>query len=486
MPLAAPTDLHWSTLLPALILTGGALVLLFTAMSGRVSRAIPPSVALITLAAAAFGVFRTWRTADATLSFGGMMTGDSLSLFGTILFIAAAALTVMHSTGDRGSRRVESDYYSLILFATAGMAFMAGSTDLVTFLLSLELLSIAFYVLMGLESLRPGATEAAVKYFLLGAFASAFAIYGTALLYGATGTTSLARLAAVLPAEVAGRNLLALAGLAMLTVGLGFKISMVPFHAWTPDVYQGASTPIAGFLSTGSKAAVLVVMIRVFGESFHGMRVSWVDLIAVLGLITMALGNITALRQLDVKRMLAFSSIAHVGYLLAGIAAAGADGASGVLFYLVGYTAMNLTAFGVVLWLERERSKPITVSEFSGLAGRSPMLAAGMAIALFSLAGVPPTVGFVGKFYLFRAAVRADLTWLAVAGVLNSVISLYYYLRIVVHMYMKPDEAKDAAPARGPLGSRLALALSTILILVLGIFPNSVLRLAQAAAAFLG
>jgi NADH-quinone oxidoreductase subunit N len=373
------------------------------------------------------------------------------------------------------------EYYVLVLFAALGMMLMASALDLLIVFLGLELMSLSLYVLAGFFRTRATGNEAAMKYFLLGAFASGFFLYGIALLYGATRTTNLRGLAAVLASPGAAGEPLVLAGLALLLVGFAFKTSAVPFHQWAPDVYEGAPTAVAALIATGSKAAAIAALLRVL-MAMRGLQPDWTLLFWLVAGLTMTVGNLIALAQRNLKRMLAYSSIAHVGYMLVGITAGPALAGPAVLYYLVVYSFATIGAFGVILLLERDGAEAVDLTWYGGLAARHPVLALVLTVCLLSLIGMPPTAGFVGKFYLFSAAVRGGYIWLALLAVLNSVAAAYYYLRLIVYMYMRDPEAEPLRAALTPAAG-LALAVIVWVTLQLGILPGPVLAAAQRAVA---
>ncbi len=376
---------------------------------------------------------------------------------------------------------VESgEYYALVLFSTSGMLLLTSASDLIVVFLAIELMSLSLYVLSGLFKRRRQAGEASMKYFLLGAFASAFLLYGIALLYGATGTTSIDRIAAA--AAAAPHDTLLIAGLGLLLVGFGFKISSAPFHMWAPDVYEGAPTSVTALIATGSKAAVFAVLVRLLLSGVRAVQADWTAVLWVLAALTMTLGNVVAIAQSNLKRMLAYSSIAHVGYMLVGLAAGGAAGAGAVLFYLLAYTFTTAGTFGVITVCVRAGEEAVDVRDYAGLGRRHPVLAFALALLLLSLVGIPPLAGFVGKFYLFGAAVRAGFVWLAVLGVLNSAIAAYYYLRVIVTMYMQEPDEQSASVAPSFAGG-LALTIAVIGVVLLGLMPAPFVDLAQVAVA---
>ncbi len=470
--------------LPQIVLVSAATVVLIIGLFERFRKGIP-YLSLLLLAVS--GLVVASRLGHDPIAFSDvspMMVMDDFSLVATLVFIAGAMLTVLISISYAEARSIDrGEYYALLIFAVSGMSMMAASIDLFSFFLGLEVLSISLYVLIGFEQSEAGSNEGALKYFLLGAFASGFILYGIALLYGASGSTEYDAIARTLAGERSDAvSLLLLGGLGLLLVGIGFKISMVPFHSWTPDVYQGAPTPVAAFLSTGSKAAAFVVLIRLLGSVFPGLQMEWSPLIALLAVLTIAVGNVVALVQTNLKRLLAYSSIAHAGYMLLPFMSNSQDGSASIVFYLVVYTAMNLGAFGVLAVLTTRGSSCGTLDDLAGLGSRHPLLAAIMALVMFSLAGIPPTAGFMAKFYLFSAVVTGGHIELAVIGLLFSGVSLYYYLRVVVWMYMRPASREPADLAgRLSFSGMTALCLSALAILAVGVFPSELIDLAQRA-----
>jgi NADH-quinone oxidoreductase subunit N len=378
------------------------------------------------------------------------------------------------------------EYYALLLLTTSGMMVMAAATDLIAIFLGLEVLSISLYILSGYARERLASEEAAMKYFLLGAFASAFFLYGVALVYGATGATSLDAIRDRITQQGLGPgDPLLLMGTALLLVGFGFKVAIVPFHVWTPDVYEGAPTTVTAFMSVGAKAAGFAAFLRVFLKALPVLAEPSAQALAVLAAVTMIVGNVVAISQRNLKRMLAYSSIAHAGYILMGLVAAvkhAPGGVPAVLFYMLGYMVMQLGAFGVIIAFRRRGEEVLELNDYAGLGFRYPALGAMMTIFMISLAGLPPTVGFLGKLYLFSAALDAGYTWLVVIAVLTSVVSVYYYLAVIVRMYMAPAEAAGAsaeAVSSAPL--YVALALTAFATLILGILPSGILNMAAAA-----
>lgn len=407
-------------------------------------------------------------------AFTGMITTGSFANFFTVVFCTAGILSILLSASYiRKEGIMHGEYYALILFAVGGMILMASAADLVIFFLGLELMSVSFYVLAGFARGRLTSNEAALKYFLLGAFATGFLLYGIALVYGATGTTAIKGLPAH-AAALAGTPVL-LAGFALLLIGLVFKVAAVPFHMWVPDVYDGAPTTVSGFMSTGGKAAAVAGFMLAFGPALVATIPQLREVLALIAALSMILGNLIAIAQSGIKRMLAYSSIAHAGYILTGVVAGNAAGSNGVLFYLMAYTLMNVGAFGVVSILERADGGSVTFDECVGLSRRAPWLSGLMALFMFSLAGIPPFAGFFGKYYVFAGAVQAGYTWLAITGVVMSVVSAYFYLRLVVLMYFKEGTGGENA-AMPPLGAA-ALIAAAAAIVGFGLFPSVLLNL---------
>jgi len=470
-------------LFPAFIVAvTGLTVLLLRAFTPPGRRAPAAEISLVGLGGALLAVFLVASGGGPVAVTGGSVTADDFALFTQGLILGIGVLTVLLSPSylrATGMERVE--YYALVLFAIVGMLGLVSCLELVSLFVALEIMSIALYGLAGLQRLRPESQEAALKYFLTGAFSSAFFLYGVALLYGVSGSTTLGEIASAVSRLPAGGASLAVLGAGLLLVGFGFKVGSVPFHMWVPDVYEGAPTTVTALMSAGVKAAAFGALLRVFTSGLAGLAAGWKPAVAVLAIVTMVFGNLGALAQSNLKRMLAYSSVAHAGYLLTALVAVPAVGAEAVLFYLVAYAAVNLGAFGALAALAGQGREPLSLSDVAGLATRRPALAAALTVFLISLTGVPVSAGFVGKFYLFGAAVSAGRTVLAVVGVLMSVVSAYYYLRVVVAMYMREPTADDAW---GPVsaGSALALAVSVAVVLGLGVYPGPVLALARQAA----
>jgi NADH-quinone oxidoreductase subunit N len=424
------------------------------------------------------GLAATWFMAQAPgMAFWNMVQVDGFSIFFHVLVIAIAAIVILSSHEYMMVQRIRAgEYYALILFGTVGMALMTSAVELVLIFIALEISSISSYVLTGFRRNEASSAESSLKYFLLGSFATAFFLYGVALMFGATGSTNIRPISAALAAGPI--PLLAFVAVALMFVGLGFKVAAAPFHIWTPDVYEGAPAPIVGLMSTAPKAAAFAVLLRVvFVINVHG--IFWV--IWVAAALSMTLGNVGALVQNNVKRLLAYSSIAHAGYLLVAFGAAPEMGTSAAMFYTAAYAAMNLGAFAVVSHFANAGERYITLEDYAGLGRTSPLLAATLTVFLLSLIGIPVTGGFFAKFYVFSAAVKANLIWLTVIGVLNGGIGAYYYLRIIVMMYMR-ESRKEAPVAPIPFTLGLALAACVAATIYLGIFPGQVLHYSQDAA----
>ena len=481
-----PSDLL--ALMPSLILSAGAIVVLLSEVflvSNR--RHYQPGICGVTAIAAAMSALNLLGQ-PAHPIFGGMGASDGFGAIIALTVCLGLLLSTLTAASFLHQHHVErGEYYALTLFAAAGMSLLALSTDLLTIFISLEVMSVAVYALTAYIRRGRRPAEAAFKYFLLGAFASALYIYGAALVYGATGSTLLRDVAAH-----SHGGLLLGAGMSFIIAGFAFKVAAVPFHMWAPDVYEGAPTPVTSFMAVGVKAAAFAVVFRTLVVAFPaaavGQMTSWAGIIALLAVLTMVFGNLLAVQQRNVKRMLAYSSVAHAGYLLLGVAAAGrsqvVSAGTGVIFYLVAYTAAAAGAFGVVAGLEKEAPDALAawdLDRFAGLSSRRPVLALICAVFMTSLAGIPPTAGFMGKLFIFRSAVDAGMTVPAVIGVLSSVIGAYYYLRVVIYMFMRPPEPTVALPAPG-LALNAGLWLAAAAVIILGIGPSTVLEMARQSA----
>ena len=425
-----------------------------------------------------------WSARDASFAtpgWFGMVRVDSFAIFFHLLIPAISAVCILASLEYLDAQNIRSgEYYALILFGTVGMVLMSSAVELVLIFIALEISSISTYILAGYRRRNAGSAESAIKYFLLGSFATAFFLYGVALMFGATGSTSILKIG---PALGSNPGLLAIAATALMIVGLGFKVAAAPFHIWTPDVYEGAPAPIVALMSTGPKAAAFAVLLRVL---FATTSSDWFPLIWICAALSMTLGNFGALMQNNVKRMLAYSSIAHAGYLLVAFAASNEIGISAAIFYTASYAAMNVGAFAVVSHFGAGGERYVSVDDYSGLGRRSPLLAFTLTIFMLSLIGIPATAGFLAKYYVFTSALTANahptaLVWLTVIGLVNSAVASYYYLRLIVVMYMRePTIAEAPAPASGAM--RLALVLAAIATIYLGVMPGRVLKYSEAGA----
>jgi NADH-quinone oxidoreductase subunit N len=412
-----------------------------------------------------------------------VVTADNFALFVNLVLVAVGLLTVFFVSQTAARDGLPSgEFYALMLFSMVGMMLMVQSSDLLLMFLALETMSIAVYVLTGLRRDQANSTEAAFKYFLLGAFASSFFLYGIAFLYGITGSTSLDRVGSVIAAQSMSGNPMILLAVGLLIVGFGFKVAAVPFHMWSPDAYEGAPAVVTGFMSTGVKAAAVAAFARVFLTALEPMIAQWAPVLWAVAAATMIVGTVVGVAQTSLKRMLAYSSIAHGGYLLVGIVAGNDVGKAAILYYLAAYALTNLGAFGIIALLgSRERDND-DLRDYAGLWHSHPGLATLMTIFLLSLGGFPPTAGFIAKWYVFSSAVGAGYYGLAIIGVLSSVVSVFFYLRIVVMMYMSE---RDARPLPAPVGAiaLAALGLAVAGVLYLGVLPTQVIDLAQASVA---
>jgi NADH-quinone oxidoreductase subunit N len=468
-------------ILPEIVLTAGALaVLVADVLLPRGSRALSwITVAVLGLTLASLAPFADTDVEVAN----GLIAVDRFALFFKIVFLGSAIMTVLMSVRYLEIEGASpGEYYFLILCATLGMMIMAGGIDLITSFIGLETMAVSFYILAGFIKPNQRSNEAAVKYFLLGAFSLGILLYGMSLLYGLSGSTNLHVMASVFAGQ--SRDPLLVLAVILVVAGMGFKIAAVPFHMWAPDVYEGAPTPITAFLSVGSKAASFAMLLRIFVEGLPSMTSDWQLLFEVLAIVTMTVGNIAALTQSNLKRMLAYSSIAHAGYLLIGVVAGTPLGVSAMLIYLLIYAFMQLGAFAVIVMMRRADVVGDELKDFSGLNVRHPVAAFAMLLFMLSLGGIPPTAGFMGKFWLFRAAIESGYVGLAVIGVLNSAISLYYYLRLVVVMYLK-TETTGSEPSTSP-ALTLTLAVAVAATLVFGLYPRVLFEVAEKSAQTLG
>ena len=482
MDITLPT-IHWLSVLPTLLLAGTAMLALFWDIWIKDDEhSLLGWLSFTGIVLTALCSCLLWGRNEAV--FSGMFVLDTYALFFNLIFCMAAGLTVLMSLTYLETAEIRhGEYYALILFATLGMVIMAAATDLILIFLGLETMSIAVYVLAGIWRQHLTSHEAALKYFLLGAFASGFLLYGIALVYGATGSVQLGAIAEHVGTN--GSSPLLLIGIALLIVGFGFKVAAVPFHVWAPDVYQGSPTTVTAFMAVGVKAAAFAAFARVFLHTLGPVHADWQGILWVIAALTMTVGNITALVQHNIKRMLAYSSIAHAGYLLVAMVAGKDFGGAALMYYVVAYGLMNMGAFGVMIAVGRKGEPNEDFDDYAGLGFRHPALGMAMTVFMLSLAGVPPLVGFTGKFYIFSAAVQAGCVWLAVIGVLNSVVSAYYYMRVVVNMYMHEGDTIIELPSLRPalVAVILVTAIGTVLM---GIFPSASMSLARESFLSLG
>jgi NADH-quinone oxidoreductase subunit N len=477
---ASATDLV--RFLPEIILTvmGTALMVLDPVLHKRASYAFGHLSIFALLAGIGGAVYAQTNPGPA---FGGMLVVDGFATYFRVLVMVVGILCILPSYGFLARQQAEtSEYHALLLFSIAGQCMMAAANDLIIVFIGLEISSISSYVLAGYLRDDKRSNEASLKYFLLGSFATAFFLYGVAITYGTVGTVNLTAVRAALAGADAPPVVFITLAAALMFVGLGFKVSAAPFQIWAPDVYQGAPTPVSAFLSAGPKAAAFAVFLRIFLTAFGPIGSAWQPLVWMAALLSMTVGNFAALMQTNVKRMLAYSSIAHAGYVLVALTAQSDTGTAAAMFYLAAYALMNIGAFAVVSHISGRGEKYQTLDDLAGLGRKQPMMAAMLTIFLLSLIGVPLTGGFFGKFYIFKAALESHLVWLAVLGLLNSAVAAYYYLRILVMVYM--HEPGEAAGATEPLtaGFRLALLLPALGTLFLGIFPSWVLDFAGKSA----
>ena len=467
----ASVNFAWLPILPLVAVAGGAIAVLLVGvrLQDEESEGLGFLALLSLLAAFILTLFTLGQN---TLAFGGSLATDDYSAFFELIIIAVAALTIAMSLEFAADAALAgAEFYGLILFAAFGMMLMAAAGDLIIIFLGLETMSIAVYALAGFDRRNPKSNEAALKYFLLGAFSTGFLLYGIALIYGATGTIRLEPIRVALTSGLAANPLLLL-GLGMLLIGFGFKVAAVPFHMWTPDAYEGAPTPVAALMAVGVKLAAFAGFLRIFLIHLGPVSARWTMVLWVLAALSMTVGNVSALVQNNIKRMLAYSAIAHAGYVMVGMAAAPAPSAGGaILYYLLGYAFANLGAFALVIALERGHETHGLIADYRGLSRTNPGLAAAMALFMLSLAGVPPLAGFVGKFYVFSAALSGGLVWLVIIAVLNSVISAYYYIGVIVAMYMQEGRVEVEQMSARP-GLLISIAVAVAGTVIIGLFPQ--------------
>jgi NADH-quinone oxidoreductase subunit N len=478
------SDFQW--IIPEIVLVVVGLAVLLVS-AGRRGKSSSTACGVLTLAggiAAFCFAIRLWG-AKADL-FNALYVVDDFGTFLKYIFLAILLLVSLISLAyTRREEIVSGEYYSLLLFAVFGMMVMVSSNSFVTIFIGLEVMSLSIYILCGLLKGSLRAIESSLKYFFLGSFGTAFFLYGIALIYASAGTIDIQAVRAVAIGKQLGGNAIFLTGMALLIVGFGFKIASVPFHMWTPDVYEGAPTSVTVFMATGVKAAAFGAFLRVFYTAFYPLITEWSPVLWFMAVLTMCVGNITALLQNNMKRLLAYSSIAHAGYILIAFVTGDRLLSSSVLYYLLAYTFMNLGAFTVVILLGRKGEEHEDIDSYAGLAARHPFIALCMTIFLLSLTGIPPLAGFAGKFYLFSDAIKGQYYWLAVIGMLNSAVSAYYYLRVLMYMYFK-EPVKELGKVDMSPAYVVVMLVSVGALLYLGIFPRGFMLLAQQSVAIFG
>ncbi len=479
-----PTGVEYIRLLPEIILAiFGTVVMMASPLRPKESRNFLYTLTLIGLVAALWASIAAY--ASPGTAFQGMVIIDGFGTFFRVLVIGVGILTILISHQYLTRERAEpGEYYSLLLLSVLGQCVMVTANELIMLFIGLEVSSIASYVMAGYLRHDRRNNESALKYFLLGSFATAFLLYGVAWIYGITGTTNLAEVrAALLTPGLAPTGMLASAAAALMFIGFAFKVSAAPFHVWAPDVYQGAPAPVAAFLSAGPKAAAFAILLRVYMTAFEPLADRWEPILWLSALLTMVIGNFAALTQTNIKRLLAYSSVAHAGYVMVAVTTNTEMGTAAAMFYLASYAFMNIGAFAVVAHISRQGEKYVQIQDLAGLGVRQPLTAALLSVFMLSLIGVPLTAGFFGKFYIFKAALDANLVWLTVLGLLNSAVAAYYYLRVIVVMYMQePVESTNSLPPL-PTGLKATLWGAAAGTFLLGIFPSLVLDFAGRSAA---
>jgi NADH-quinone oxidoreductase subunit N len=472
-------EMAFGSIIPEIIITASAVVSLLMAAFGRRAR-IGTWTGPVALAGAGLALVYTFRLWDnhPTSLFNDLYVIDNFgTFFKGLALVVSLLVTLLSLRYVEREKIIRGEYYALMLFGVLGMMIMVSSNNFITIFIGLEVMSISIYVLCGLLQNNHRSAEASLKYFLLGAFYTAFLLYGIAMIYATTGVLDIREIAAVVASENFRPTPMFWIGLGMLIVGFGFKTASVPFHMWTPDVYEGAPTSITAYMATGIKAAAFGAFLRVFYTAFLPYGEAWSLVLWVIAAATMTLGNITALVQDDVKRMLAYSSIAHAGYILIAFVIGDPYSASAMLFYILVYTFMNVGAFAIVILLGQKEQPNTGIESYAGLAGRHPLIALAMAIFLLSLTGIPPLAGFMGKLYLFGAAVRAEYYGLAVIGVLNSTVAAYYYLRVIVFMYFRETMGEPCRPDFSPVYA-VVVGITLWALFHMGIFPRDFLLVA--------
>jgi NADH-quinone oxidoreductase subunit N len=475
-PILAPESIDLIALAPVLVLSVFAMLVLVLDLWGGRNKSLLVFTSLVGLLMTAISAFA--KHPIPAYSFNDSYIVDHMSLFFICIFTISSALAILLSVEYNEREGIRAgEYYALILFCTVGRILLASSTDMIMIFLGIEIVSICLYVLAGIRRSDHRSNEAALKYFLLGAFATGFLLYGMTLVYGSTGSTNLFKIAKFVQNPSAQSSPLLLMGVVLLVIGFGFKVASAPFHMWAPDVYQGAPTPVTAFMAVGPKAAAFAAFFRVFAEAFPEMSSSWETLLSIIAVLSMIVGNLGAIMQTNIKRMLAFSSVSHAGYILMAVIAKSSLGNSSMLFYMLTYAFMTFGIFGIIIILGRKGEENLEIKNYSGLAYKHPVIALTMTIFLLSLGGLPPFAGFVAKFYLFSAAIQEGLLTLVIIAVLNSAISFYYYLKIVVFMYMKESEVEFNISLT-PM-TLFVVLIGVIGTIQLGIFPNSIITLAS-------
>lgn len=459
-------------LLAFLVLGAGIVISICIEMFSKKSEEILPWFSILLFAFV--GGYSLYNIDQQAVLFGNMVAvGGKPAIFNLIFAIGASLVTLNSVSYLKKYGTYYGEYYILIQSAVLGMMVMASAQDLFMVFLGLELMSICFYVLAGINRNKPSANEASMKYFLLGAFATGFIVYGIGFIYGTAETTNI--ISIVSRFSALSGNILFITGLTLLLIGFTFKIAAFPFHMWVPDVYQGSATTVTGFMSTTGKTAAFSIFIIILASIFAAkVENIFQDFFSIIAVLSMLYGSIVAIAQNNIKRMLAYSSISHAGYMVIGLAAGNVSSVAGIIFYLAAYTFMNVGAFAVISAVEGENDTNLDLDAYAGLNSKSPILAGFMALFMFALAGIPPMAGFFGKYYVFIAAIEADITWLAIIGVISSVISVYFYLRVVVYMYFK-DAVKDF-PVNVSATSLTAVVLAGLLVIVFGLLPDTLLN----------
>ncbi|MZH15456.1 MAG: NADH-quinone oxidoreductase subunit N [Nitrospinae bacterium] len=473
-PIHAPESIDLIALAPVLVLSVFAMGVLVLDLWAGKNKTLLMFVSLVGLLMTAISAFA--KHPLPAFAFTDSYIVDHLSIFFTCIFTLSSALAILLSAEYNERKGMKAgEYYALILLCTVGMIVLASSTDMIMIFLGIEIVSICLYVLAGFRRDDPVSNEAALKYFLLGAFATGFLLYGMTLIYGSTGSTNLFKIAEFIKAEGAPSSPLLLMGIVLLVIGFGFKVAAVPFHMWAPDVYHGSPTPVTAFMAVGPKAAAFAAFFRVFTEAIPNMAANWEILLCIVAVLSMFVGNLGAIMQTNIKRMLAFSSISHAGYLLIAVIAKSAMAGSGLLFYMLTYAFTTFGAFGIVILLGRKGEENLEMENYSGLAYKHPVLALSMTVFLLSLGGLPPFAGFVAKFYIFSAAIEEGFVTLVIIAVLNSAISFYYYLKVVVFMYMK-EPAGEFQISMTPM-TLFVVIIGIIGTIELGIYPDPIIAL---------